>query len=592
MTAKWRLGIGIVATILLVVGLVPDWGGARAAAADDYNVSNQSKTTQQSLGISPDGKKICAVWTQFDVPTPQVFFRLYDANAKSWAPPLSGPPFQVSSAGDSNRPRCAVDAAGYAHVVWQQKHREGDTVTGQLDVAYRRLAAGADAGNGSAWSGIEGIANNRSSADIEAVENAPGGKVWLVVRRFQEGGSSALELRSWEPNSGWSGPKSRDTGGQADSPRIATDLQGFVHIVFRNGGSSGISYTYLGPDGGFGPQTSVPNGTNAGAVDIAADRGNGDVHIVYAKDFTKLYYAKKSYNSGFSLKQIDEGSGQVDEPGITWSANGLLNVTYSNGKNAEVDRKTSANGGNDWSDREVFSAPSGGVSAPWLVADRAGVGYVAYNRRSAGDVFLATSATAPSPSPSPSPTPPPSAATPPDVPGYPSTCFAETGFCVRGLFLAYWQAHGGLAINGFPLSDEFPVYLEDGKAYTVQYFERVRMEYHPENAEPFQVLLGQFGRRLHPADPAVAEIPGATYFAETGHNVTRAEFVAYWQSNGGLAQFGFPLSEEFVETLENGQQYSVQYFERARFEWHPENGEPYKVLLGQFGRRILGETPR
>jgi hypothetical protein len=32
----------------------------------------------------------------------------------------------------------------------------------------------------------------------------------------------------------------------------------------------------------------------------------------------------------------------------------------------------------------------------------------------------------------------------------------------------------------------------------------------------------------------------------------------------------------------------VQYFERARFEYHPENPAPYDILLGQFGRQILG----
>ena len=31
-------------------------------------------------------------------------------------------------------------------------------------------------------------------------------------------------------------------------------------------------------------------------------------------------------------------------------------------------------------------------------------------------------------------------------------CFAETGHCVRGGFLDYWLAHGGLALNGYPLS--------------------------------------------------------------------------------------------------------------------------------------------
>ena len=35
----------------------------------------------------------------------------------------------------------------------------------------------------------------------------------------------------------------------------------------------------------------------------------------------------------------------------------------------------------------------------------------------------------------------------------------------------------------------------------------------------------------------------------------------------------------------------TQYFERARFEYHPENaGTPYEVLLGQFGRRILADN--
>jgi len=165
--------------------------------------------------------------------------------------------------------------------------------------------------------------------------------------------------------------------------------------------------------------------------------------------------------------------------------------------------------------------------------------------------------------------------------------FAETGKCLQGRFLTYWHAHGGLAVNGFPLSNEFTEVLEDGKPYTVQYFERVRMEYHPENQPPYDVLLGQFGRRLHPADPPVAAQPGMTYFDVTGHNVI-PQFMAYWNTNGGLPQFGYPLSELITETLEDGKSYQVQYFERARFELHPENPPPYDVLLGQFGRRILG----
>jgi N-acetylneuraminic acid mutarotase len=165
-------------------------------------------------------------------------------------------------------------------------------------------------------------------------------------------------------------------------------------------------------------------------------------------------------------------------------------------------------------------------------------------------------------------------------------CFPQTGQCMGELFAAYWHAHGGLAINGYPISGEFQEKLEDGQTYTVQYFERVRMEFHVRNAPPFDVLLGQFGRRIHPADPPMPPQPGAAYFAPTGHNVSGA-FLAYWQAHGGLAQFGYPISEPFREQVEDGHTYTVQYFERARFEQHPENRPPYDVLLGLFGRRML-----
>ena len=180
----------------------------------------------------------------------------------------------------------------------------------------------------------------------------------------------------------------------------------------------------------------------------------------------------------------------------------------------------------------------------------------------------------------------------------PRHCFPETGFCVAGRFLAYWQANGGLAINGYPLSDVFVQRLEDGREYAVQYFERVRLEAHEENANPYDVLVGQFGRRIYAAtrgrevDPPASPMPGQRYFPETGQSMG-GPFLAYWEANGGLAQFGYPISGLTVEVLEDGKGYTVQYFERARFEHHPEYANtPHEVLLGQFGRRILAEMTR
>ncbi|HEX7102218.1 MAG TPA: peptidoglycan hydrolase, partial [Nitrolancea sp.] len=48
-----------------------------------------------------------------------------------------------------------------------------------------------------------------------------------------------------------------------------------------------------------------------------------------------------------------------------------------------------------------------------------------------------------------------------------------------------------------------------------------------------------------------------------------------------LALFGYPISEEFVDPQTG---YVTQYFERAVFEYHPENaGTPYTVLLKRLG---------
>lgn len=72
-------------------------------------------------------------------------------------------------------------------------------------------------------------------------------------------------------------------------------------------------------------------------------------------------------------------------------------------------------------------------------------------------------------------------------------------------------------------------------------------------------------------------------FQETGKTLCD-RFLSYWQQYGGLRQFGYPVSNPFTEVSKlNGQQYLVQYFERAIFELHPENKAPNDVMLAQLG---------
>jgi hypothetical protein len=144
--------------------------------------------------------------------------------------------------------------------------------------------------------------------------------------------------------------------------------------------------------------------------------------------------------------------------------------------------------------------------------------------------------------------------------------FPQTGHHLsnRTGFLDFWRANGQVAVFGYPITEEI---VENNRV--VQYFERARFEYVAELAgTPHQVQLGLLGLEvLNGAIPAGVADPlnGARYFPETQHTLS-ADFRYYWERRGGLALFGYPLSEPYYE---NGR--LVQYFERARFEYFPED---------------------
>jgi hypothetical protein len=91
------------------------------------------------------------------------------------------------------------------------------------------------------------------------------------------------------------------------------------------------------------------------------------------------------------------------------------------------------------------------------------------------------------------------------------------------------------------------------------------------------------GKSVDSFDVVLVPDPSCRWFAETGQALCGI-FLDYWLKNGGLAQQGYPISDEFQERSDlNGKTYRVQYFQRAVFEHHPENTPPYNVLLSQLG---------
>jgi uncharacterized protein YkwD len=171
-----------------------------------------------------------------------------------------------------------------------------------------------------------------------------------------------------------------------------------------------------------------------------------------------------------------------------------------------------------------------------------------------------------------------------------SQYFAPTGKVVRGTFLSTFERFG-LERIGYPISDE---HVEGG--LTVQWFERARMEYHPELAgKGYAVLFTRLGAELNRGNSFARVSPFQStgtrvYVKETGHSLAEP-FLSYWKANGGIELFGYPISEPL-----NQDGLTVQWFERARMEYHPElAGKGEVVQLGLLGtmayERAGGELP-
>lgn len=178
-------------------------------------------------------------------------------------------------------------------------------------------------------------------------------------------------------------------------------------------------------------------------------------------------------------------------------------------------------------------------------------------------------------------------ASPPEPPEFaqgPSEYFPQTGFSVKGPFLEFFNTHGRLRIFGYPRTWLF---YDARVGLWVQFFDNARMEWHPESPEPYRVQLGLLGQQLLEAQPDL-RLRSRTgtcdewrSFPETGYLVS-CEFLRFYDENGGLDVFGYPISGWVSE---GG--YLVQYFQRMRMEWHPERPAGERVVVGPLGLEYI-----
>ena len=185
--------------------------------------------------------------------------------------------------------------------------------------------------------------------------------------------------------------------------------------------------------------------------------------------------------------------------------------------------------------------------------------------------------------------PPPTTRAAPSADTAHASYYDATGHNVAFAFRTYFDRNGGLDRFGFPRTEEL---MENG--LRVQYFQRARMEYHPEKAgtssEVQLSLLGDWLTADQGPFPEATASKNSTqhvYFSQTGYAVSFG-FLKYFNSHSGIDAFGYPVSNEMVQRDSQGHLHTVQYFQRARFEYHPEfAGTRYEVELGLLGDEYL-----
>ena len=160
----------------------------------------------------------------------------------------------------------------------------------------------------------------------------------------------------------------------------------------------------------------------------------------------------------------------------------------------------------------------------------------------------------------------------PDGPNY--QYFTNTDHDLSGPYLTFWQNHYGGQILGGPISQPYSISIA-GTTVEVQYFERGRLEHHPELAgQASEIQISKLGIVALEAKgwltPQPSDLPNSSWSDNAFTRVWRQ--VDGLVANGGAARSwlwgpsGFASAiEPYVEAGVQGQRL-VEYFDKSRME--------------------------
>lgn len=149
--------------------------------------------------------------------------------------------------------------------------------------------------------------------------------------------------------------------------------------------------------------------------------------------------------------------------------------------------------------------------------------------------------------------------------------YPQSGHSMTMGFARFVGDLGGTDLAGLPITEEI-----EEHGVVVQYFQNLRLEWHPQRPAGKRVVVGTLGLELGKAQPPVAAPTSGSsviFFPGSGHTLADG-FLAYYEAHAGPTLLGAPISEELVE---HGA--VVQYFSNAELQWRAGSA----VTLGTLG---------
>lgn len=174
----------------------------------------------------------------------------------------------------------------------------------------------------------------------------------------------------------------------------------------------------------------------------------------------------------------------------------------------------------------------------------------------------------------------------------PSRYFPETGHVLSGEFLAAYESiPNPELIYGAPITEAFP--RGNGSAEEIQYFENAVLIYDPAKIHELRVRRVEVGSLIEKPETRISlpyqYSPTACRTFSFNQIPVCYAFLDFYEAHGGISRFGEPISEFEIHSNR-----IVQYFQFARFEWHPELPTGGIVTLTPLGREYFeqqGEAP-